>query len=194
MADFVKAFNITVFDYEGIWSNDAGDAGGITVYGLTIMEDPDWSMWSLIRQLYAGSGDMAAKITAHPEILTSAHDYYKRTYWDKMLCDQVADQNIANELFDTGVNCSIGTAVTFLQRSLNLLNREQKDYPDITEDGSMGKNTLAALNANKNHDNLLLLMNVLQGERYVEICERNRTQERFLNGWLKRVQLNRTVV
>jgi len=159
------------------------------VYGLQQVDDGDWNMWPLIRQLYAGSGDIASKIKSHTEILLSAQDYYRRKYWLPLQCDKITDQSIANELFDTGVNCGPGTAVKFLQRSLNLLNREQKDYGDIGVDGGLGNATLAALNANKDHATLLLLMNVLQGERYVEICESNKTQERFLKGWLKRVRM-----
>jgi lysozyme family protein len=40
----------------------------------------------------------------------------------------------------------VGTASIFLQRSLNVLNRQARDYADIKVDGWIGTKTIAALN------------------------------------------------
>jgi lysozyme family protein len=81
-------------------------------------------------------------------------------------------------------------AATFLQRVLNALNREQRDYPDINVDGDIGPMTLAELDAFKRARGaagekvLLTAVNVLQGARYFDITEARPANEAFLYGWL----------
>ena len=42
---------------------------------------------------------------------------------------------VAVELFDTAVNQGVHAAVKYLQGALNLLNANQKIFPDIMKDG-----------------------------------------------------------
>src|SRR5690606_25077916 len=100
------------------------------------------------------------------------------------------NQKIATEIFDISVNMHPITAGQFLQRSLNVLNREATDYPDITVDGKIGPKTIAILNSHKNPLAVLLCLNSLQGAKYIGICEAKPSQEVFMNGWIKRVQLS----
>jgi lysozyme family protein len=48
-------------------------------------------------------------------------------------------------MFDIQFNMWSGAAVLWLQRSLNGLNRGQKDYANVRIDGLMGVDTLVAL-------------------------------------------------
>jgi len=83
-----------------------------------------------------------------------------------------------------------GTAATFLQRALNVLNRQAGDYPDIAADGRIGNMTIAALTACLNVRRkagervLTLICDALQGARYVAIAEANPSQEAFVFGWI----------
>ena len=98
--------------------------------------------------------------------------------------------NVAEELFDTGVNMGPAVAVTFLQRALNALNRGGTDYPDLLPDGRIGAVTLGALQrfqaARGNAGDIVLLraLDALQGERYLRLAERRPANEAFLYGWL----------
>ena len=104
---------------------------------------------------------------------------------------------IAEELLDTGVNCGTGFAKPTLQRALNLLNNQGKGgWPDLAVDGVYGPVTLAALKTllvkrgKEGEKTLLKVLNILQGNRYIEICERNPSQEQFFFGWIA----NRVVI
>jgi lysozyme family protein len=104
---------------------------------------------------------------------------------------------VAEELLDTGVNCGVTFAKPLLQRALNLLNNQGKEgWPDLAVDGIYGPATLSALKtylAKRGKDGetaLLRVLNILQGNRYIEIAERNPSQEKYLYGWV----LNRVVV
>ena len=69
---------------------------------------------------------------------------------------------------------------------LNLMNRNQKDFKDLLVDGDIGKKTIGAYK--KVDDRILLkVLNGLQFRRYVEICEKRPDQEKYFNGWMKRV-------
>ena len=63
--------------------------------------------------------------------------------------DRVAEvaPELAEELFDTGINMGTGTAIGFLQRALNALNRNGRDYADLAVDRRIGPATLGALDA-----------------------------------------------
>ncbi|MBS0503267.1 MAG: hypothetical protein JSS55_05580, partial [Proteobacteria bacterium] len=97
---------------------------------------------------------------------------------------------IGAELLDTGVNMGPKVAATFLQRSLNALNRGAADYADIAVDGLIGPATLAALTGFLRHRGaageavLLKAMEALQGERYLRLAEKRPANEAFLYGWL----------
>ena len=54
---------------------------------------------------------------------------------------------VAFELCDAAVNIGPHHPCTWLQRWLNVMNREQQYYPDIKADGSIGPQTLHALNS-----------------------------------------------
>ena len=104
--------------------------------------------------------------------------YYKAAYWDVKNLDLVNDQAIANELFDIGVNMGVGVAAKLLQEALNLCNRNQKDYPDMVVDGKIGPVTLRTLNSHGRQRSVLKALNVLQGQRYIYICQRKPSQEK----------------
>ena len=141
---------------------------------------------------YAGARQIAHRARKPLGPRADAASIYRRLYWLRPGFDRVAlrASKIAAELFDTGVNMGTGTAVGFLQRALNALNRAARDYPDIAVDREIGPRTLSALDGflkarGKGGETVLLrAMEALQGERYIALAERRPSQEAFLYGWL----------
>ena len=89
------------------------------------------------------------------------------------------------------MNCGVAFAKPLLQRALNLLNNQGKvGWPDLELDGIYGPATLNALKSylskrGKEGEHVLLkVLNTLQGSRYIQICERNPSQEQFFFGWI----------
>lgn len=167
---------------EGGYSNNPNDTGGETMWGIT---------WRVARAHgYEGAMRDLPK--------ERATEIAKAQYWDLAYLDDVASVSlsVARELFDTGFNAGIGTAVKFLQRALNALNRQQKDYDDVKADGLMGKMSLFALNAflkRRGADGekvLLRALNGLQATYYIAIAENRPQNEDFVFGWiLQRVEI-----
>lgn len=176
---FDKAFTRTV-GLEDDFSDDANDSGGATRFGIT----------EAVARANGYGGDMREL----PFDL--AKNIARRQYWDTLRLDDIAilSEPVAAELFDTSYNMGTGTAGKFLQRALNIFNRQGKDYPDLVIDGIVGPGTLFALRTFANlrgadgEAALLRALNDQQGVRYMEIAERNPSQEGFEFGWfLKRV-------
>ena len=166
-----------LIEREGGFVANPADKGGPTCFGIT--------------EAVARANGYRGAIRELPR--EEAASIYKRLYWLRPRFDQVAARSpqVAAELFDTGVNMGPAVAVTFLQRALTALNRNGKDYPDLTPDGRVGAQTLAALDAflklrgNDGGATLLLrALEALQGERYLRLAERRPANEAFLYGWL----------
>lgn len=193
MADFEKAYAITR-KHEGGYVDDQDDAGKETFKGISRKYHPTWPGWVKIDALKRESG-FPATAENNVELNGMVHTFFKQHYWDVNLLDKVKDQEVANEMFDTGVNMGISRAAKFLQEALNFLNKNERLYPDVVEDGVMGNNTLKALNSylsSKYNDSYLLkIMNVLQGMHYLNYMKKSPVQEKYAYGWLNRVEISK---
>lgn len=192
MANFNKSYD-KLLDYEGGYSNDLVDRGGETYKGVARKFYPYWEGWAIIDALKSDP-NFPRNLAQNIELDSLVRKFYKNKYWDIFLGDQIQNQAIADEMFDIGVNMGIGKAIKFVQIGLNCLNRNEKEYPNIDEDGKMGPITLSTLNtyiSNYRIDYLYKILNILQGMRYINIMKSNESQERFARGWLKRVNLTK---
>ena len=165
-----------LLDREGGYINHPADRGGPTNWGIT----------QTVARAHGYSGDMRAL----PR--DTAKRLYRGIYWQAPGLDAIAaiTAKIAAEMFDTGVNMGPGIAVGFLQRALNALNRNGRDYADLAVDRRIGPVTLTALRdflrlRGKGGESVLLkAIEALQGERYIALAESRPVNESFLYGWI----------
>ncbi len=161
---------------EGGFSDHPADRGGPTNMGIT--------------QAVARANGYAGDMRRLPRRI--AENIYRRLYWDQPGYSFIAKRApmVAAELFDTAVNMGAGVATAFLQRALNALNRNQKDYADLKIDRQVGAKTLKALDAflalrgETGERTLLRAIEAMQGERYIRLAEQRPANEAFLYGWL----------
>jgi lysozyme family protein len=205
MADFLTQYKKTCVN-EGLLSNDSGDSGGLTWKGITVTSEKNWQGWPTVYRTITECGYTVEQLKDNKTALNKVSSIliadtglegqvqavYKARYWDVMRLDACPSQSIAGELYDTGVNMGVGTAVKFLQRALNVLNKGSL-YPDVTVDGWYGNGTHASFMAffkavpADRWNTLWKVLNALQGARYVEISEKNPSQKKFEYGWFTRV-------
>jgi lysozyme family protein len=194
MADFEIAFGETEIN-EGGYVNDPVDEGGETYRGVTRRFHPDWPGWAIVDKHKAVSPDSFQTCLDNDESLHElVKQVYRRDYWNPIRGDEIPNQHIANKVFDTGVNQGVARSIRYLQESLNLLNRNQKDYADIAVDGTLGDVTLATLQQfmqleHGQPDYLLKSLALMQGSYYLDILRRKPAQQKFARGWLNRVGL-----
>lgn len=172
----IEALIAELIEREGGYVDHPADRGGPTRYGIT--------------EAVARANGYAGAMRALPREVAAA--IYRRLYWQRPGYDRVAEKapRLAEELFDTAVNMGPETASGFLQRALNALNRDGRDYPDIAVDRRIGPATLGALagflkaRGPGGEAVLLKAIDALQGERYVRLAEQRPANEAFLYGWL----------
>jgi lysozyme family protein len=161
---------------EGGYSDNPNDKGGKTRFGVT----------EVVARAHGYTGEMRL----FP--IERAREIYAETYWTGPGFHRVLPlmPRLAEELFDTGVNMGTGRAAGFLQRALNALNRQGKDYPDIAVDNQVGPRSAGSLfsfqqRRGKDAETVLLrLVEGFQATRYVELCEARQPNEEFLFGWV----------
>jgi lysozyme family protein len=162
---------------EGDYVDHPNDRGGPTRWGIT----------EQVARAYGYTGPMRTL----PRDL--ARDIYLERYWTGPGFHLIAQRSaaIAEELLDTGVNMGPKVAARFLQRALNVLNRNAQAWPDIDADGDVGRMTLFALDqylaqrGAAGVEVLLRALNAQQAVRYIEIAEAKPSQESFMYGWIR---------
>jgi len=191
MADFKPAFSNTL-GFEGGYSDHPADKGGETYRGVARTYFPNWKGWTIIDRLKRSSR-FPGNLKGHAGLNAAVRQFYLDYFWNPIKGNEIKDQAVAMELFDTAVNMGTRRGVRFLQQALNLLNRNQKNYQDLIADGYCGPKTLGTLQTllrkDRSNKNLLKMMNIIQGCHYTRIMENHPDQEVFARGWMKRVEI-----
>jgi lysozyme family protein len=173
--DYSKFIN-DIISKEAGYSDHPSDKGGPTNFGIT--------------EVVARANGYTGHMKDMPRLF--AERVYAKRYIGAPKFDLVAeiDEAIAAELIDTGVNMGPTVAAMMLQRWLNALNLRGSKYADLFVDGALGQISLDALKkflAWRGKDGSKVMVRALnssQAIRYLEIAEKNPTQEDFLFGWM----------
>ena len=191
MSYFNEAFDTTMI-HEGGYVYDPDDSGGETYKGISRKYNPLWDGWLIIdnKKISPRWPDCLD----YDELLQiEMKKFYKERYFDPYMGDEMPG-GLAIEMFDTSVNMGIGRAIKFIQIALNILNRNGKLYPDMVEDGDYGPMTHRCLQTYLKNDTLNLLLkilNVLQGNHYIEYMKKSPKQEKYARGWFSRVNISK---
>lgn len=166
MADFKLAFEKAILAEGGYkLHNVAGDSGGVTYAGIARNKNPSWPGWAWIDR-----GE-----TPPSELVRS---FYREGWWKPICGDDIWNQEVAYTLYSFATNSSAykapTTAIKLAQAVLG-----------TTPDGQFGPKSLAALNAMEPRL-FLALYALARLTRYEAIVRKNRTQSKFLLGWLSR--------
>lgn len=148
-----------VLEHEGGYSNDAGDPGGPTKYGITIWD----------ARAYWKKNATAADVKAMP--LAVAKEIYRTKYWGKMDCGDLPD-GIDYAVFDFGVNSGIARSAKYLQA---LVGSEP--------DGIIGPRTVAAT---READATVIITQLCDNR--LAFLQGLSTWRRFGKGWGRRVR------
>lgn len=159
---FLKAFDLTL-GKEGGYVNDPLDPGGETRFGISKRDYPD--------------EDLKALTTLR------AREIYYRDFWLPLRLDEVSSPEISAEIFDTAVNAGKRRAAYIAQQALVYLG------VTVAVDGTMGPETVRAINAYGDEIALSKTLNGLQFMHYYNLVKADPSMTRFARGWLKRIEL-----
>lgn len=166
MADFEQAFERALLSEGGYKLHRvAGDTGGLTYAGIARNHNPDWAGWA-----YIDAGETP------PSQLV--RDFYREGWWEPIRGDDITNQSVAFTLYSFATNSSPRLRPTVAVKLAQLV-------AGATPDGVVGPKTLAALNA-MNPELFVAKYALARLVRYEQIVRRNRSQQKFLLGWLSR--------
>lgn len=120
MADFKTAYK-KIEAAEGSYCFDPDDAGGETYKGISRRANPNWDGWisiDAIKKAHPTTFKGILKKTS--ELEKKVQDLYKDKYWDCFELDDIPNQLVAEQMFDTAVNQGQTAAIKFAQRVLDL--------------------------------------------------------------------------
>jgi len=192
MASYEEAYAV-LRDFEGGYANDPDDYGRETYRGISRRFHPTWTGWELVDEIKDAGAGCEARLDGNGRLQRLIRDFYKVKFWDRFWGDQISSQPIATEMLDIAVNLGVGRAVDFLQKSLNALNRDGRLWTNLVVDRKFGKMTYKALKECLVRDERYLykMLNIEQGSHYVYQVKKRSNQNRFLRGWLERVDISK---
>ena len=162
MAEFLPAFERMIVNEGGyVLHTVKDDRGGMTYAGIARAFHPNWPGWRVIDQGETPPADLVRQ-------------FYRSNFWHPLRLDEVEHQDVAGNICDFGVNAGLGTAAKLAQL-----------VAGTTPDGKIGAKTLQALNT-IDPDLFVARYALAKIARYRDIVTKNRTQQRFLLGWLNR--------
>lgn len=146
--------------------NDPDDAGGATMIGVTLKTYTDYRKRKNLPK------PTVKDLKAIP--YEEWKEILKSMYWDRFKADQIENQSIANLCVDWLYMSGV-YAIKNTQQCLKLVN-----------DGIVGAKTVAALNAD---DPSTVFKKIWKKRRdfYYGIVANRPTQQKFLRGWLNRL-------
>jgi hypothetical protein len=163
MADFTPAFEKMIHDEGGYQLTDIpGDRGGQTYAGIARKPNPDWAGWKFIDRKDFGSATPLVR------------EFYKANFWDRVRGDEIKDQTIAETIFNFSVNTGVGVAAKLAQVIVGM-----------APDGAIGPKTVERLNI-CTPEKFVPTYALAKIQRYASICNKDRTQSKFLLGWINR--------
>lgn len=176
MANYKEAVK-KVMRSEGGYVNDRDDPGGETYIGVTRVNHSNWEGWTtidIIRGESSGHRDFKQNLKGCTELTEMVEKFYKTYYWDTIKGDYIENQDVADCIFDFGVNGGVRTSSKIAQTVVG-----------SRADGVIGRNTLAAISAIE-PEKFVMSFTLLRIARYAAICRRRPTSKKYLLGWINR--------
>lgn len=178
MANFDEAYKLTGHN-EGGYANNPNDHGGETYAGIARKFWPMWRGWDIIDSIKKqyGTNEVTINLWAKQSInlQTEIALFYKNNFWDINKLDFINDQQLADNVYDFGVNSGVSKAAKTLQSVVG-----------VTIDGIIGNGTLAAVNALPG-ENVYILYSAKRREFYLELAKAP-GQLQFLKSWMSRIR------
>jgi len=164
MADFTQyAPLLKECEGYGNFTDDPSDRGGATMSGVTL---------SAFRAFF-GKDKGIADLRSMTERQWS--QIMKAGYWDKLRADDYRNQSVAEICADWCVNSGPGIA------------KKVQALVGANPDGDIGPQSLALINGSDQRS-LFNRIKDARVEYYNRLAAIDRTQERFLRGWLNRLE------
>ncbi|WP_249191232.1 glycoside hydrolase family 108 protein [Burkholderia vietnamiensis] len=167
-----KKISKIILNHEGGIVNNKNDKGGFTNRGIA------WPTWQKYAKEDLGVEPTVENLKALTE--SQAEVIYLKRFWEPKGFCQFRDDRVALMTYDWTITS--GGAVKQIQKMLN-----SKYGAGVGEDGGLGPNTIKAINAVQDQDQLLQDIAEIRRKYYKMLVDNDSSQVVFLKGWLGRV-------
>ncbi|MEQ3693170.1 MAG: glycosyl hydrolase 108 family protein [Thalassolituus sp.] len=165
MAYFEPAFDAMIRNEGGyVLHAVANDRGGMTFAGIARKFHSSWDGWAIIDSVGPDDARLHAMVKR----------FYQANFWDRINGQEIDSDVVAGSLFDFAVNAGNATAIKLAQLSVG-----------VNADGWIGPQTLSAINS-FDVDLFVARYSLAKVARYAAIVNRDRSQGKFLLGWINR--------
>jgi lysozyme family protein len=172
MSSFDDSIKNMIIENEGTkFTNRPNDRGGPTKFGITL------------RFFKECLGDHKTVEDLKNLTQEQALDIYEKFIWNDFQFSNFSDQKVANKVFDMTINMGHVQAFKILQRACNDFGA----WLPLVVDGVLGKKTIGFVNS---ISSVALLLQIRKRciRFYLDIIDRDPTQEKFKKGWLRRAE------
>jgi lysozyme family protein len=178
MSDFAAA-EALLLQWEGALSDDAGDGGGLTIFGITETYDGDWPGWPVVRHLLA-IHDLKKQWSQDPALMAEVGAHYLGI-WDRLGLGAL-QQPLANSVLGGYVNQG-PRVIRWLQLCLQGLGKAVKTDSLMAPGGETVNACLLC-----DQGALLARFKQFRQAAYMSAAFKHANQEKFLQGWLNRLE------
>lgn len=134
MANFDISYNRTL-KFEGDYVDDDNDTGGETYKGISRKYNPSWCGWKIIDK-YKKLKNFPKNLDSDNQLQILVKNCYRDNYWKAIHGDEISNQKVADDLYDTAVNMGISMSIKLSERQFKL-----------SETGKMSSILLSKLNS-----------------------------------------------
>lgn len=191
--NFKYVFDKIILSKEGPYSNLINDIGKETCYGISRVYNKYWKGWNIIDELKNKTNnekELKKEISKNIKINELVKQYYLDNYWGKLRLDYIDNLELIEIMFSSSIHKNTYKTIKWLQESLNLLNQNEKLYPDILEDGLIGNITIRTINKCLKYNRgqaLIWIFKIKYANYLLENIKFNKSQEDFTLGWMNRI-------
>jgi lysozyme family protein len=172
MSDFNVAYQKTLIN-EGGYVDDPDDPGDETYKGIARAMHGKWSGWAIIDK-YKTRSNFPSILEKDTALQDRIAQFYRITFWDPVHGDEIANQSVADSIYDFAVNAGLRTSSALAQLVVG-----------ANVDGVIGPHSLEQINA---FDPAAFLSAFTVGKiaRYVSIVKKNPKSKKYFYGWVVR--------
>jgi lysozyme family protein len=120
------------------------------------------------------------------QALLYAQNLFKNWYWMPIHGDDILNQTVATKVVDLAFNMNVAPAVKIAQQAINSLLFPNEEA--LVVDGHLGPKTLYMLNR-ESPELVLVAIKKFATQHYQAIAAANPDLQKYLEGWLKRVNV-----
>jgi len=166
-----------IMEFEGYFSNDKDDLGGMTFAGISRKYYAGWKGWDIIDNNLSKISSKQLDSETERDLYKLVYSFYKENYWNKIKGDNITNL-ISYYIIEFGVNIGLKRSTKMAQKVCNL-----------SVDGLIGPHSVKQFNLIKDFISEFLIPFTKEKIKfYIDNVDNRPKNIKYLGGWLIRIK------